>query len=220
MKIKNPWTDIPEQPDFVLPQDKPYIRSYNALCDEGAPARVNLLHTPEPRLGPIHAPVYVLLANPSYDASKPRGEGSRAARETELDGARREDLPHIGIAGNNAWWRSRVRQVIAATSVDRAARGICSVEFFPYRSLKFDHAHIRLPSQTYAFNMVQQALRDRRLILVMRVAHAWFGALPELAEQLGKTVFIANNRRSAYLTPANLGEVGFNRACEQIALRT
>jgi hypothetical protein len=220
MDLKNPWTEIPDRPDFVLPQDEPFIRSYNRLCEDGAPSKINLAHTPEPRLGPLSAPVYMLLANPSYNASQPDGEPDPKAREAQLESARRDDTTHLGIGQPNDWWRKRVRRVADAVGTDKAARGICSVEFFPYRSLKFDHAQIRLPSQQYTFGIVRDALRDGRLIIVMRVASAWFGAIPELADSIGKTVFIAKNNQSSYLTDGNLGDVAYGRLCEQLTARS
>lgn len=217
MDLKNPWTEIPDEPDFVLPQDEPYVRSYNALCTPGASLWVNLKHTPEPRHGPVDAPVYILLANPSYSPDEPDGPRSGADRQRALASIRDDSTPHLGIASANPWWRTTLGQLIKRVGTQKAARGICSVEFFPYPSRKFGHGHIRLPSQRYTFSLVEKAANEGRTIIVTRTAQEWFGAVPELARRLGHTVFRGKNVQRTFITRGNLPEGVFDGICEAIS---
>lgn len=216
MDLKNPWTEIPDQPDFVLPQDEPFIRSYNALCEEGASLWINLKHTPEPRQGPVAAPVYILLANRSYTPEELDGASNREEERLALASIRDDGTPHLGISSGNPWWRKTVGQLARRVGADKAARGICSVEFFPYPSKRFGHGHIRLPSQQYTFGLVERAAKEGRIIIVTRSAQEWFGAVPELARRLHSSVFLGKNVQRTFITPGNLPEGLFDRICERI----
>lgn len=120
MDIKNPWAEIPNEPDYVLPQDAPFVRGYNRLCTEGATLWINLKYTPEPRLGPVDAPVYVLQANPSYDLDVPNGSPDPRAVAAELASIRDDHTPHLGISSDNPWWRKTLGQL--ARQVGRGKR--------------------------------------------------------------------------------------------------
>lgn len=217
MDLKNPWTEIPDQSDFVLPQDEPYIRSYNALCAEGASLWINLKHTPEPRQGPVDAPVYILLANPSYAADDPHGQRDRVAQQLALASIRNDSTPHHGISTGDPWWRKTLGQLVRRVGHEKAANGICSVEFFPYPSRRFGHGHIRLPSQSYTFGLVERAAKEGRIIIVTRTAQEWFGAVPELAQRLGKSVFRGKNVQRTFITPGNLPDGLFAQICERVS---
>ena len=56
---------------------------------------------------------------------------------------------------------------------ERLSRNICSIQFFPYRSLKFGHGSIKLPSQNYTFALVRERLANGALIIVMRGYKLW-----------------------------------------------
>ena len=101
MDIKNPWAEIPNESDYVLPQDAPFVRGYNRFCDEGATQWINLKHTPEPRQGPVDAPVYVLQANPRYDLDMPNGSPDPMVVAAELASVRNDNTPHLGISSDN-----------------------------------------------------------------------------------------------------------------------
>jgi len=215
--IKNPWAEIPNEPDYVLPQDAPFVRGYNRLCTEGATLWINLKYTPEPRLGPVDAPVYVLQANPSYDLDVPNGSPDPRAVAAELASIRDDHTPHLGISSDNPWWRKTLGQLARQVGRGKAAGGVCSVEFFPYRSQRFGHGHVRLPSQQYTFALVDRAAREGRIIIVTRRAQEWFGALPALADLLDKTVFLSKNVQRPFITPGNLPDGVYSTICERVS---
>ncbi|MGE4073887.1 MAG: hypothetical protein AB7E72_22170 [Lysobacterales bacterium] len=219
MNLVNPWTAIPDRAPFVLAEDRPFVDAYNSLLDKDdkkAGYRINTDYTPEPRLGPIDAPVLILQANPSY---APGAEQGREAISRELRSVRDPLHPHLGAQQEATWWPQVLKQLIKATSAEQVARGICSVEFFPYRSLGFGHGHIRLPSQQYTFDLVRRALSMERIIIVTRRAHTWFGAIPELA-QLGPghkaRVFHTRNPQRTFISPGNLPEGAFDQVVAAI----
>jgi hypothetical protein len=89
MTTKNPWLELPEEPDYVLPQDLPYLKAHNRNCpvdyaelkadgidepeeihkatEKNRKYRLRIDVPPAPFSGLHSAPLVVLLANPLYD---------------------------------------------------------------------------------------------------------------------------------------------------------
>lgn len=104
MNLVNPWTAIPDQAPFVLAEDRPFVDAYNSLLGKGdkkSGYRINTDYTPEPRLGPINAPVLILQANPSY---APDAKPGPEAKSRELRSVRDPLHPHLGAQGAANWW--------------------------------------------------------------------------------------------------------------------
>lgn len=208
----NPWAQIPAEPPYVLAMDRAYVYAAQEL-QKSAGGALHLGRMPEPRSGPRDAPVVVLQLNPSYE-----NQGSDQPLAPHDDKRLRAALhdeysPHIGIADQHAWWIRAVKAPVEhfrASGMDeaaarhRVARGICSVEYFPYPSLQFACAHLRLPSQTYQFDLVREALGRGAIIVVTRGWSLWLGAVPELLAAHGTTVFRTVNPRRVALSQGNL----------------
>lgn len=62
--MDNPWRQLSSNAPFVLTDDLALIEAYNHF-HEKQDTWINLSHTPEPRLGPVNAPVIILQLNPS-----------------------------------------------------------------------------------------------------------------------------------------------------------
>jgi hypothetical protein len=211
MTLANPWVAIPDHRDYVLAEDKAYIDAHNSRHERGADSWINLAYTPEPRLGPIDAPVYILQANPSYERSQLDGNPNQQEVLKELQSIRQQDAAHLGAFDKGIWWDQTLKQLKRRTGAEQLARGICSVEFFPYRSMRFAHGHIRLPSQNYTFELVAKALQAKKIIILTRSAQIWFGAVPALATEIGKSVFLGSNAQRTFITPGNLSPPVFDR---------
>ena len=93
---------------------------------------------------------------------------------------------------------------------------VCSIEFFPYRSLNFCHGAIRLPSQSYTFALVKERLASGALIIVTRGLENWVLAVPELGARFYQTVFRTKSRQNTAITLRNLPDGVFDRICERI----
>lgn len=63
---KNPWVCLPSVAPFVLPEDAPYISAFNESRTVFADDWIHTGRMPEPRLGPLGAPVMLLQLNASY----------------------------------------------------------------------------------------------------------------------------------------------------------
>lgn len=111
------------------------------------------------------------------------------------------------------WWRGRLSALTSATSDEVVARGVLCVEYFPYHSVRFRHAAVRVPSQEFGFLLVRQALRRRAVVIVMRARRLWETAVPEL-RGYGR-IFGLNSPQNVSIAPRNCPE-GFDVAVRQL----
>jgi len=77
----------------------------------------------------------------------------------------------------------------------------------------------RVPSQAYAFALVQDAITKGKTIVVSRpnrVREFWMRCVPELASY---DVIQGTNPQIPYITPGNLGEGNFGRVVSAIRAR-
>lgn len=217
--MQNPWEDLQEKPtdgEYVLSQDKPYIDAFNhwlsgkclkakkRVYDDVSqhPHWINLRHTPEPRLGPVDAKVFILQANPSCPVGVRKDFLSAGDRKLVRD-IKDQYSFHKARDKNTAWWSTRLLMLREAVgNAEQFGRNLCSVEYFPYRSNQWGHSHIRLPSQSYCFEIVRRAASSGRVIIVNRLYREWIGAVPELSQ--AKYLYRLNSQQSAYVTPGNL----------------
>ncbi len=211
----NPWLKVPKEAPFALPEDESYISAFNKANTRGENYEINLNHMPEPRLGPIDAPVAILQLNPSCGDMAPQD------RQTiNYKNLQNEQTPHLGITQNDPWWTSRLRTLIMdVNEQELVARNICSIEYFPYSSKNFAHSHIRLPSQTYTFSLVRNFIKQGSIIIVTRGIQLWAAAVPEIMKGLGKSVFITNNPQSAYITKNNLPNNSYEKIVAAICAK-
>jgi hypothetical protein len=209
----NPWIQLPKQPPFVLPADRPYVDAYNLGRKPFAGSWIHTGRLPEPRQGPIEAQVVILQQNPSYSGRPPQ-EGLPQAEVDALHLALiDEHSPHQGLARTNDWWDRTCRALHQRFPRDRLSRGILSIEYFPYASATFDHHSLRLPSQSYVFDLVRAALARGAVFVITRGAGLWYGAVPELHRERDVSVFSTRNPQSPYISPGNLPDRVFERIC-------
>lgn len=219
--LRNPWRDLSAAAPFVPACDVPWLPLLPSPVTEGEnekpSAVLNLDLQPEPFFGPHEAPVVVLLLNPGLGEDDARhhqrDEFTRALRahvQSESGGAHF----HLLDPSRGPGHRWRLRKVgpllkAASCSVEQLAARLLCIEFFPYHSKAFAHAHLRLPSQHFSFELLRRAMRRDALVLCMRGYRYWSGAVPELANYAG--LLRPKNPRSAALSEGNIGKDGFAR---------
>jgi hypothetical protein len=202
--MKNPWSDLPKNPPFVLTCDQPYIDAFNSV-ETKTDHKINLDILPEPFHGNVEAPIVVLLLNPGIDGREKElqksSEYSARLRSSITDKCSIEHF-HLTDKFNGPgrfWWEKACKSLRAC--VDLPTR-ILSIEFSPYHSRSFSHGHLRFPSQDFSFDLVRRAISREALIVCMRGERFWYGAVPELAGY--KRLLKLINPRSATLSENNL----------------
>jgi hypothetical protein len=218
--MRNPWRHLPSKPPFVLPVDRPYVDVFNRDAKKEYRIERDLL--PEPFNGNIDAPVVVLLLNPGVDRGDFAVNADRDFRKLVVGSLRNPSrsrghwfIGDDGDAPGAKWWRRATGRLAERVGYARLARGVLTVEYFPYHSVKYSHSSLRLPSQEYTFSLVRRAIQRRAVIVIARGARQWFGAVPQLADH--KPLFRLRSWQSTFISPRNLsGRNGFKTLCDAL----
>lgn len=216
MSSRNPWRDLPAKPPYVLRDDQPYVCAFNrdliAKSDRTTIAKFRIVTSalPEPFLGRFDAPVVLLALNPG---SNPRD----AAWHRRPDFRRRWWRYHATGGGSHPfyhldpeeegpgarWWRPRARALRTIIGESALSRNLLCVEFFPYHSKRFGHSRLRLPSQGFGFQLVRHTVGRGAVIIQLRGARLWEGAVPELCGYRRR--YFPATPMSAFLSERNCG---------------
>jgi hypothetical protein len=211
--VNNPWADLPTAPPFVAPADAALIDQHPRPA-----ASLQLDFLPSPYLGKPDADVYMLMLNPggrhddlSYGAEFVE-ERRRALR---FESSRCFWPLNPAIRGSEAhrYSTTRMRALIDAVGEDRVAERMMWVQYLGYQSLEWRPFPVPLPSQTFAFQLVRDAVKAGKTLIVGRSRKLWTAAVPEL---LNSDYIELRNPRSPYLTPKNMGEAAFSRVVEAL----
>lgn len=205
--MNNPWIDLPKEPDYVLPDDRPYIEAHNALFKEisdetarrrasqGLPpqpgrttfenAQIHLDHLPAPFAGRHDAPVVILLANPRRDPKNSELTAAQLQRcrdaLTAPEGT--EFFPVAqefkGTPGYN-WWTARLQHLIDTVGENAVLNGVQTIELHGYHSLSYVAPMRNFPSQDYTFWRVEQAIERGSLFVMPWTIRHWKASVPDL----------------------------------------
>lgn len=212
----NPWTQTPTSPPFVLDSDKIAVDAFNR---ELKPYSDHWIHTgrlPEPRLGPIDAPVVLLQLNASYNRASMQTPLTANEITRGIESLSDEQSPHPCLANQNDWWDKAFGRLLKRFGRERLAARVCSIEYFAYPSSRFAHASIEIPSQRYQISLVERALSRGAIIVVTRGLEYWAAKVPGLAAEVGNSVHQTASRQRVWVTEGNLPSGVFESVCAAI----
>ena len=204
----NPWPSLPDSPPFVLANDKRAIEAFNQKAKKNAIIQTDML--PEPFVGSLHAPVFVLLENPGAGGGE---EDFALHRQPEFQRRVRvchqqlpSQFPHYFLnpktKGPGArWTEKKLKPLIEAFDVHVVASGVTFLEYFPYHSENFAHGRLILPSQTFTFDAVRAAVGRGATIIITRGRKLWEKAVPELISH--SLVFETSSKQNVTISPKN-----------------
>jgi hypothetical protein len=185
--MQNPWIELPYRAPYVLPGDRLAVMQFNAKAPPDVALRLELI--PEPFLGRPDALVVLLNLNPGFDEREIRFHTNDAlfidlSRKNLLH----EDMdypfyllnPRISASLGHQWWMKKLKEPICHAGLERVARRLLCVEYFPYHSQRYRAAPHALDSQGYSFDLVRQAIARGALVVIMRGKANWVSAVPEL----------------------------------------
>lgn len=210
--MKNPSQALKSGSSLVLAEDEPYLQAFERTCGGKGIHEINRAVSPEPRSGPIDAPVVLLQLNPSYDDKPP----CPIDLDKRIAALHDERSPHLPLQNGDLWWTRTFAAVLRdVRDPGTIATRVLSLEFFSYATKSFCHGHIRLPSQSYTFGLLTRAIERDALILVTRGFNLWCGAVPELATERQNVVKLLNPRRP-FVSPGNLPGDAYQRVRRRI----
>jgi hypothetical protein len=180
--VKNPWTDLPKTPPFVLPCDKDVVDKAKDWCAEQPAGKADKfgLQTqlkPLPYIGDPKAPILFLTLNPGYTAKRDEAcEESEAFQECYAANLFHEPQkyplyfldPRLSRTPGGEYYRKKqFREPIESFGLELVAKAIFVVEFSPYHSVSYRHFGT-MPSQAYSMTLVEAAIQRSALVLVHR----------------------------------------------------
>ena len=197
---------MPTVPPYVLPCDKPILDRYAPKLTGEAEIRLDTLAYPY--LGnPETADVLLLALNGGF---KPEVLNYLQADPIYVE-QRRKSLtfesdypffyldPRFASTAGHQWWRRRLSYFVERQGLKSVAEKFACVQWFPYCSARFKALPQLLPSQEYSFDLVRQAIKDGKEIVLMRSREKWRAAVPELKDypyielKFPRTTFVAKN---------------------------
>jgi len=123
--------------------------------------------------------------------------------------------PDFAETAAHRYWYSRLRLLVERFGPEIVAQRLLVVEYFPYQSLTASLPPELLPSQRFGFSLVEKAIDEGKLIVLMRSRRYWLDAVPRLATY---QYIELRNPMSPYLTPNNMSQDGFDRLLAKLAL--
>lgn len=205
----NPWSELPAEPPFVLPRDRPYIDAWNRGRGRDPRFRLHEEIMPEPFAGRRDAPVVVLGRNPGWRDSLARmpSDYEDAVRGNLSDDPVRH--AHHSLltrfhATSEYWWTKRWREVQQASGLtwDELAHEVLAIEWYAYFSPRYHTGMPKLPSQDYSFYLVRLAIKRRAVIVITYGLSDWKRQVPELSTY--PRVCERVNSQSAYVSRGNM----------------
>jgi len=205
----NPWQNL--KPLYVLPED------FAAIAHHRNYSNLRLDTLPDQVIGGLDkAEVVFLLLNPGFDdkditVNLALPEFVEANRRNLTD-PYTSPFYYFGsgleATGGYVWWARILKSLVRAGVTEAILRHkIMAIEYFPYHSKDWKNLP-SVPSQQLSFDLVNEAIRRGKTIVIMRSKNLWFGAVPLLEYYANKMVI--KNLRNPSVSPANLGEENFN----------
>lgn len=216
MSIQNPWLSLPASAPFVLAEDAKILGSLRHPPRGKCELRLGL--PPQPWTGNVSsAEVFLLALNPGFaecDCAEFQNADYAVQWRLALSFGTRTPFyfldPAFSTTGGGRWWRPRLRDLIAVAGIDAVAQSVMCVEHFPYKSTRYKPLGVTLPSQWYSFEIVREAIRQRKQIVVMRNERVWLESVPELQSY---PYVRLTNHQNPYLSRAQMTADQFDRVC-------
>jgi hypothetical protein len=217
MLVENPWLELnTENNRFLAKCDISYINNY---VNNGK-QKLKLDIIPHPYMGnPFTAVVYLLLGNPLFiNDDYPY---YRKEPDIFLENLRHKvnDYPLYWLnpiyRGSNSynWWIEKLSFLDGETDREIVTNRIFSVEYYAYYSKEFPDLN-HLPSQKYSFHLIEQAIRDEKIIIVARHKKLWYSAIPGLKDYVNK--YELNSSQNVVISQDNIGQDNFNKIIKKL----
>lgn len=218
ISVENPWLKIVKDEniaecDINAFPNKQSAAQYAQAINKDTEIELTFSCLPDPFCGNPLSKVYCLNMNPGKP--DPCFSDERAYKEAALKNLRLEQdscfwaeniknkcgKSHDGLE----WLKRRTMQLkrILGQSPD-----IFFLEYFPYHSNKGFKYPRHLPSYDFSDALIKQAMKEDKLIIIMREKKGWLDRIEGLKDY--HNLCCLKYAQGGYLTPANIVRVGTN----------
>lgn len=221
--INNPWEQILNKRNlFVIDADMQAVEKFNEKASDDYKIHTDL--PPEPYIGnPITADIFLLALNPGYAGD----EQEYLSKNPTLYQALLNNLIHQNIdyplfffeerfndSPGAKWWERILKPVLNQTDDNRLllSHKICELQYFPYHSKNYKSINQVLDSQKYTFQLLRRAIRNNKMIIILRSEKLWLEAVPELNGNYCKL----NSYQNVIISENNLGKDDFEKLIKLI----
>ena len=213
--MKNPWENLPKLNNFyVLEEDAPFINQFNESLSQNT-KELFKIHTeimPAPFMGDIlNSKIVILTLNPGFDKTENKNGFYQEYKENwEKQIVHQFPDPKYPLfcfekkyVTFSNYWQIKLNPLIQVSSVEKVAKNISIIQFFPYHSEKFRNIPKKISkdyliSQQYNFHLVRKAIERDAIIVIQRGERLWKEAIPELEKLDNKKNIYKTN---SYLNP-------------------
>jgi hypothetical protein len=219
--VENPWLKYnPDGVSKVHLDDLAKFEQVNSRIRRKKASSLDFLlsenNIPLPYFGNPNANFVVLYANPGLDRKSTHLEETREGQRL-FDLARRHELKdphpfvflHPSLEGTpgQRWWTQTLGSILTRFSEmpNRVLENILSVEYHPYKSVKFEaltKSEGSFPTSQYSYDLVNRAIDRGALVLVSRAKKEWFEVVPEL-RNYSKVIYLSSAQNSK-ISPNNV----------------
>jgi hypothetical protein len=103
---------------------------------------------------------------------------------------------------------------LLAVGLERVAQRMMWLQYLGYQSHQWVPFPVRLPSQEFAFSLLREAMRARKMVIIGLSRRLWIDAVPELEDY---DYISLRNPRNPCLTPGNMGTAEFTSVVEALS---
>jgi hypothetical protein len=221
---QNPWINLSQEKDFVLPEDKSIIDKANRTAEPEHHFHLELM--PEPYCGNPDVPIILLNANPGYSPQDEKDESQLAFREAKRFNLLHENdkdyplfflNPAFNSTSGGDYWRRHLKELIQKFGDDTVAKKVFLIEYYPYHSRRTGKMP-NSPSQQYSIDLLRTAIdrwekekeeEAKGTVIILRKAKEWREAVPELNEY--KYVWEVKSPQSGCVSKGNLPDDAWQR---------
>ncbi|MCL1967543.1 MAG: hypothetical protein FWF67_06640 [Fibromonadales bacterium] len=225
-KMKNPWTNLKADKNgkYISNDDKDIMPALEKKLVGKYKLHLELL--PEPFIGNPKAPIYLLNLNPGFSKENvEEHKKNKKLRECIVKNNSHKPQkypfywldPNLKETGGGKWWRRRLGPLLKKIGNDElVSKSIFCVEYFPYHSKEYKKAPL-IPSQKYNENLIINAIKSNKLIIVMRNEEIYSEISDYEKHKAKKLVLCCKNRETPWISKGNfLDKAGFAKIISEI----
>ena len=122
------------------------------------------------------------------------------------------------------WWYKKLKKLIEGLQKDNlldsfkiAANSFFNIEYMPYHSKQFIDFTSILPSQRFNFGLVETALKEGKIIIIMKGKEPWRKAIPKLHTY--SKVYTLKSSQNSVISDKNLSHANGKKTGNEIFKR-